>query len=189
MERCKSFSELNGVKVLESISAKLKKDCCSESPNAFWTREQYFVSLPLDPHLKVKPMKASAALMSPSEVQFCDAEIQELLKKGLIEPLKSPWACRAFVVNKHGEQKRGKPRLVVNYKPLNAVLQKVRYPLPNKASLLQRINGCTIFSKFDMKSGSYQIGIIPKDRYNTTFVVPRGQYQWRVLPFGINNAP
>ena len=67
-------------------------------------------------------MKASAALMSPSEVQFCDAEIQDLLKKGLIEPSKSPWACRAFFVNKHAEQKRGKPRLVVNYKPLNAVL-------------------------------------------------------------------
>ena len=127
--------------------------------------------------------------MSPSEVQFCDAEILELLKKGLIEPSKSPWACRAFVVNKHAEQKRGKPRLVVNYKPQNAVLQKVRYPLPNKASLLHRINGCTIFSKFDMKSVFYQIGIIPKDRYKKTFVVPCGQYQWRVLPFGINNAP
>ena len=81
-------------------------------------------------------MKASAALMSPSEVQFCDSEVQELLQKGLIEPAKSPWACRAFVVNKHSEQKRGKPRLVVNYKPLNVALQKVRYPLPNKASLL-----------------------------------------------------
>ena len=69
-------------------------------------------------------MKASAALMSPSEVKFCDAEIQELLQKGLIEPARSPWACRTFVVNKHSEQKRGKPRLVVNYKPLNVASQK-----------------------------------------------------------------
>jgi len=79
--------------------------------------------------------------------------------------------------------------LVVNYKPLNASLQKVRYPLPDKASLLQRITGCTIFSKFDLKSGFYQIGILPKDRFKTAFVVPHGQYQWKVLPFGINNAP
>ena len=64
-------------------------------------------------------MKASTELMSPSEVQFCDAEIQELLEKGLIEPSKIPWACRAFVVNKHSEVKSGKPRLVVNYQPLN----------------------------------------------------------------------
>ena len=84
-------------------------------------------------------MKASARLMSPSEREFCAAEIKDLLTKELIEPSKSPWACRAFVVNKHSEIKRAKPRLVVNYKPLSAVLQKVRYPLPNKASLLQRL--------------------------------------------------
>ena len=189
MERSKIFSELHGEKALSEITEKLRRDCCSDSPNAFWTREKYFVSLPYDPNQKIKPMKASAALMSPSEVKFCDEEIQELLQKGLIEPAKSPWACRAFVVNKHSEQKRGKPRLVVNFKPLNAVLQKIRYPLPNKSSLLQRINGCVIFSKFDLKSGFYQIGIKAEDRFKTTFLVPRGQYQWKVLPFGINNAP
>ena len=134
-------------------------------------------------------MKASARLMSPSEKELCASEIKELLAKGLIEPSKIPWACRAFLVNKHSEMKRGKLRLVVNYKPLNAVLQKVRYPLPDKASLLQRITGCTIFSKFDLKSGFYQIGIKTEDRFKTAFMVPHGQYQWKVFPFGINNAP
>ena len=126
-------------KSLADISTKLIKDYCSESPNAFWKREKYFVSLPFDPLQKIKPMKASARLMSPSERYFCAKEIKELLEKGLIEPTKSPWACHSFVVNKHSEIKRGKPRLVVNYKPLNAILQKVRYPLPDKASMLQRI--------------------------------------------------
>ena len=134
-------------------------------------------------------MKASARLMSPSERVFCAKEIKDLLAKGLIEPSKSPWACRAFVVNKHSEVKRGKPRLVVNYKPLNAVLQKVCYPLPDKSNLLQRILGCTIFNKFDLKSGFYQIGIKAEDRYKIAFVVPHGQYQWKVIPFEINNAP
>ena len=134
-------------------------------------------------------MKASARLMSPLESYFCAKEIKELLEKCLIEPSKSPWACHAFVVNKHSEIKRGKPILVVNYKPLNAILQKVRYPLPDKASLLQRIAGCTIFNKFDLNSIFYQIGIEAKDHYKTTFVVPHGQYQWKVFPFGINNAP
>ena len=77
----------------------------------------------------------------------------------------------------------------MNYKPLNAVLQKVRYTLPDKASLLQRIAGCTVFSKFDLKSGFYQIGIDANDHFKTAFVAPHGQYQWKVLPFGINNAP
>ena len=184
-----AFSDIHGEKALANITAKLIEDCCSESPNAFWTREKYFVSLPFDPLQKIKPMKASARLMSPSERDFCASEIKELLAKGLIEPSKSPWACRAFVVNKHSEIKRGKLRIVLNYKPLNVVLQKVRYPLPDKANLLQRIVGYTISSKFDLKSGFYQIGIDAKDRFKTTFAVPHGQYQWKVLPFGINNAP
>ena len=54
---------------------------------------------------------------------------------------------------------------------------------------MQRIAGCTIFSKFDLKSNFYSIGIEAKDRFKTSFVVPHEQYQWKVLPFGINNAP
>ena len=80
------------------------------------------------------------------------------------------------MVNKHSEIKRGKPRLVVNFKPLNKILEPVHYPLPDKSSLLQRIVGCTIFSKFDLKSSFYQIGIEAKDRYKTAFVVPHGKY-------------
>lgn len=93
------------------------------------------------------------------------------------------------MVNKHSEIKRGKPRLVVNFKPLNNVLQPIIDHLPDKVSLLQRIAGCTIFSKFDLKSRFYQTDIEAKDRFKTTFIVPYGQYQWKVLPFGINNAP
>ena len=112
MDRCIAFSNIHGEKALADITAKLIKDCCSESPNAFWTREKYFVSLPFDPLQKIKPMKASARLMSPSERYFCASEIKELLSKGLIEPSKIPWACREFVVNKHSEIKRGKPGLL-----------------------------------------------------------------------------
>ena len=140
---------------LFEISSKLEKDCTLESPNAFWTREKYFVSLPFNPLEKPKAQKASAALMSPSEREFCANQIKELLDKGLIEPSKSPWACRAFVINKHFEIKRGKPRMVVNFKPLNKVLKPVCYPLPDKSSLLQIIAGCAIFRKFDLKSCFY----------------------------------
>ena len=75
MEHSLIFSELHGERDLKDIYEKLRKDCCSDSLNAFWTREQYFVSLPYDQTKEIKPMKASAALMSPSEVKFCDAEI------------------------------------------------------------------------------------------------------------------
>ena len=90
MERCIAYAKMHKEKSLADISAKLIKDCCSESPNAFWKREKYFVNLPFDPLQKTKPMKASARLMFPSEREFCAKEIKELLEKGLIEPSKSP---------------------------------------------------------------------------------------------------
>ena len=70
-DHCIAFSDIHGEKSLEDIIEKLIKDYCSKSPNAFWTREKYFVSLPFDPLQKIKPMKASARLMSPSERDFC----------------------------------------------------------------------------------------------------------------------
>lgn len=55
--------------------------------------------------------------------------------------------------------------------------------------LLSKIAKENVFSKFDLKSGFWQIGINPEDRYKTTFVVPGGQFQWTIIPFGLNNAP
>ena len=75
---------------------------------------------------------------------------------------------------------RGVPRLVLNYKPLNTALQWIRYPIPNKRDLLDRLYEATIFSKFDMKSGFWQIQIDEKDRYKTTFTVPFRSEERRV---------
>jgi len=83
----------------------IEKDCTSEHPNAFWTREQYFVSLPYKEDYIAKPQKASANHMSPTEVEYCQKEISELLDRKLIETSRSPWACPSFYVNKHSEQK------------------------------------------------------------------------------------
>ena len=62
-----------------------------------------------------------------------------------------------------------------------------RYPISNKADLLKRLYKTNIFSKFDMKSGFWQIQIAEKDRYKTAF--PFGQYEWNVMPFGLKNTP
>jgi hypothetical protein len=64
----------------------------------------------------------------------------------------------------------------------------VRYPLPNKESIFAKIKECTVFFKFDLKLGFWQIGINQKDRFKTSFVVPHGQFQWKVMPFGLKNA-
>jgi hypothetical protein len=108
MERSIGYAQIHGEKILKENSEKLITECTSESPNAFWHREKYFVYLPYDPLVKITPQKASAALMSPTKIQTCQQEINDLLHKGLIEPSNIAWVCRGFYVNKHSEKKRGK---------------------------------------------------------------------------------
>ena len=72
---------------------------------------------------------------------------------------------------------------------MNKVLRWIRYLIPNKRDLLQRLNNAKNFSKFDMKSGFWQIQIQENQRYKTAFIVPFGQYEWNVMPFGLKNVP
>ena len=104
----------------------------------------------------------------------CRAEIEDLLKKGIIRKSRSPWSCPAFYIQKNAEIERGVPRLVINYKPLDKVLEWVRYPIPNKKDLVNRLSRAVIFSKFDMKSGLWQIQIRKPDRYKAAFTTPFG---------------
>ena len=92
------------------------------------------------------------------------------------------------MLKKAFELERGTLRLVINYKPLNKVLQWIRYPIPNKKDLINRLYSATIFSKFDMKYGFWQIQISEDDIYKTTFTVPFGHYEWNVMLFGLKNA-
>lgn len=127
------------------------KQFTSDNPLAFWEKPKITIKLPTVPN--ATPTKASHTGMSPSDFADAQVEIDTLLKQGLIRPSKSPWACKAFFVNNHAEQKRGKKRLVINYKPLNKFLIANKIPLPRKDSLLAQLKDAQIFSKFDLKSG------------------------------------
>ena len=95
--------------------------------------------------------------MSHEQIEYCKQEINDLISKGIIMKSKSPWSCPAFYVNKNVEIERGTPMLVINYKPLNKVLEWIRYPLPIKRDLINRLDQAVIFSKFDLKSGFWHI--------------------------------
>ena len=105
------------------------------------------VRLPYEPDFDEKtiPMKARPIQMNHELTIHCQKEIEDLLNKQIISPSKSPWSCAAFYVNKSSEIERGVPRLVINYKPLNTALRWIRYPIPNKKDLLQRLYAATIF--------------------------------------------
>lgn len=160
-------------------------------PHAFWGRKEHIVSLPYIKDFQESkiPTKARAAQMSIEQQEMCKKEILDLKAKNLIRESSSPWSCTAFYVNNAAEQERGVPRLVINFKPLNKVLQSIRFPIPNIQDILHRIYNARIFSKFDLKSGFCQIQIKEEDKYKTGFVVSSGHYEWNVMPFGLKNAP
>jgi len=193
-----SFKNIDSQLSLPQIQQKIKRvlhsiesTICSDLPNNFWSRKKYIVDLSYEQDFRDTqiPTKARPIQMNEELLLHCQTEIKDLLNKKLIRPSKSPWSCAAFYVNKQAEQERGTPRLVINYKPLNQALKWIRYPIPNKKDLLNRLHSAKIFSKFDMKSGFWQIQIQEKDRYKTAFTVPFGQYEWNVMPFGLKNAP
>ena len=127
--------------------------------------------------------------MNAETVEFCKTEIDDLLKNNLIRNSKSPQSCAAFYVQKNAEIERGILRLVINYKPLNKVLEWIRYPIPNKNDLVHRLSEVVLFSKFDMKSGFWQVQISENDKYKTAFTASFGHYEWNVMPFGLKIAP
>jgi len=93
------------------------------------------------------------------------------------------------MVNNHLEQKRGKPRIVINYKRLNEITVFDIYFLPNKEVLINKTLSKKWFSKFDCKSGFYQIKLTESSKPLTAFSAPQGQYIWNVMPMGLKNAP
>ncbi|KAH9697817.1 hypothetical protein KPL71_023772 [Citrus sinensis] len=178
----------------QSISAQLLRFCppnhlAFAHPHPLWKNPAHFVKLPFKLNEDLNPTKATHPGLPPSELQLAQTECAELLAQGLIEPTTSPWACQAFYVNKRAETLRGKKRLVIDYQPLNQFLQDDKFPLPRKNSIFTYLQNARIFSKFDLKSGFWQLGIDPAERYKTAFCIPNAHYQWTVLPFGLKTAP
>jgi hypothetical protein len=118
---------------------------------------EYWIKHPAECELNLiqgsKPCRTSLYGARQEDHKEMAEQIEELLKKGLIRPSKSPFACPAFQVRNKAEKERKRARLVVDYKPLNEITIRDSYPLPNKDQLIKRIYGCKWFSKFDCFNG------------------------------------
>jgi hypothetical protein len=123
--------------------------------------------------------------MPPNELAELKLQLQELLDKGYIRLCASPWGCPALFVKK----KDHSLRLCVDYRPLNAVTIKNRYPLPRIDILFDQLARAKIFSKIDLCSGYHQIKIRPSDIPKTAFSTIYGLYEYLVMSFGLTNAP
>lgn len=123
--------------------------------------------------------------LSPAELEEVKKQVTDLLEKGLIEPSTSPWGAPILFATKAD----GSLRMCIDYRQLNKHTVKNRAPLPNPIDLFDAMQGATIFSSIDLQSGYHQIAITENDRPLTAFRTPLGHFQFKVLPFGICNAP
>ena len=123
--------------------------------------------------------------MSPLEHGEAKRQIEEYLAKGWIEPSSSPFGAPILFVPK----KNGQLRMCVDYRALNKATIKNRYPLPRIEDLFDKLRHATVFTSLDLAQGYHQIRITEEDVPKTAFRTPYGHYQWRVLSFGLTNAP
>jgi hypothetical protein len=123
--------------------------------------------------------------MPPAELAELKKQLQELLDKGFIRPSTSPWGCPALFVKKKDESLR----LCIDYRPLNVVAIKNKYPLPRIDVLFDQLVGAKVFSKIDLCSGYHQIKIRASDIPKTAFSTKYGLYEFLVMLFGLTNAP
>ncbi|KAA0066469.1 pol protein [Cucumis melo var. makuwa] len=123
--------------------------------------------------------------MAPAELKELKVQLQELLDKGFIRPSVSPWGAPVLFVKK----KDGSMRLCIDYRELNKATVKNRYPLPRIDDLFDQLQGATVFSKIDLRSGYHQLRIRDGDIPKTAFRSRYGHYEFVVVSFGLTNAP
>ncbi|KAI3717497.1 hypothetical protein L1987_69148 [Smallanthus sonchifolius] len=131
------------------------------------------------------PIAKSPYRLAPSELQELSSQLQELLDKGFIRPSFSPWGAPVLFVKK----KDGTFRMCIDYRELNKLTTKNRYPLPRIDDLFDQLQGATCFSKIDLRSGYHQLRVHDDEIPKTTFRTRYGHYEFVVMPFGLTNAP
>ena len=143
-----------------------------------------FHTIPLKPDAGPPPKRAMYRLSKP-EREEVKKQITELLAAGHIQSSSSPYGAPILFVSK----KDGGLRMCVDYRQLNAQTIKNRYPLPRIDDLFDRLAGARVFSGLDLRSAYYQVRLHPDDIPKTAFTTPMGLYEFKVLPFGLCNAP
>ncbi|GJY42766.1 putative reverse transcriptase domain-containing protein [Tanacetum coccineum] len=131
------------------------------------------------------PVARAPYRLAPSEMKELSEQLQELSDKGFIRPSSSPWGAPVLFVKK----KDGSFRMCIDYRELNKLTVKNRYPLPRIDDLFDQLQGSSIYSKIDLRSGYHQLRVREQDIPKTAFRTRYGHYEFQVMPFRLTNAP
>ncbi|GJY65039.1 putative reverse transcriptase domain-containing protein [Tanacetum coccineum] len=160
------------------------KTCRSSS-----TRQVELPTRQVEFHIDLVPGAAPVARapyrLAPSEMKELADQLQELSDKGFIRPSSSPWGAPVLFVKK----KDGSLRMCIDYRELNKLTVKNRYPLPRIDDLFDQLQGSSVYSKIDLRSGYHQLRVREEDIPKTAFRTRYGHYEFQVMPFGLTNAP
>ncbi|GJR43920.1 putative reverse transcriptase domain-containing protein [Tanacetum coccineum] len=131
------------------------------------------------------PVARAPYRLAPSEMKELSEQLKELFDKGFIRPSSSPWGAPVLFVKK----KDGSFRMCIDYRELNELTVKNHYPLPRIDDLFNQLQGSSVYSKIDLRSGYHQQRVQEEDIPKTAFRIHYGHYEFQVMPFGLTNAP
>ena len=131
------------------------------------------------------PIRQRARRIPAAQQPVYEQEMAKMKELDIIEPSDSPWASPTVLVRK----KDGTMRFCVDYRRLNNATVKDSYPLPNIEDTFDSLSGAKYFCALDLASGYWQVEMAPKDRHKTAFLTREGLWQFKVMPFGLCNAP
>ncbi|GJQ89038.1 putative reverse transcriptase domain-containing protein [Tanacetum coccineum] len=131
------------------------------------------------------PVARAPYRLAPSEMKELSEQLKELSNKGFIRPSSSPWGSPVLFVKKND----GSFRMCIDYRELNKLTVKNRYPLPRIDDLFDQLQGSSVYSKIDLRSGYHQLRVREGDIPKTAFRTRYGHYEFQVMPFGLTNAP
>src|SRR5260370_26201830 len=162
---------------------KFRNVFSGEKANALAPHRPYDLKINLEEG--VKPFHGPIYSLLPPELTALREFLEENVRNGFICPSKSPWGSLVLFVKK----KDGSLRLCIDFRALNRVTEKDRYPLPLIPDLLNSPGLARIYSKIDLKHAYHLVWIAEGDKPKTAFHMHYGPYKWRVMPFGLTNAP
>ncbi|GKD48470.1 putative nucleotidyltransferase, ribonuclease H [Tanacetum coccineum] len=133
---------------------------------------------------EAKPVARAPYRLAPAKMKELAEKLKELSDKGFIRPCSSPWGAPILFDKK----KDGSFRMCIDYRELNKLTVKNRYPLPRIDNLFDQLQGSSIYLKIDLRSGYHQLRVREEDIPKTAFRTRYGHYEFRVIPFGLTNA-